>query len=228
MPDVSEYADKVVHVSLSGKMLNGGEIWQTGFFLGWAEGEAGTPTQATADGIRDAWSTFFADAGAGFHPSYSFEEVKLARLTKGGRYDGTTVIQSFPALPVRGTRGGSVLPPQLALVATLVAGSGKGLAGKGRMYLPGINYGVDETGHISMTDVQRTADKLKTFFDAVRTIGGPEGLPINASKGSKAALYLNARNVPINGVRVGNVYDTQRRRRNGLQETYAVSGLIGG
>lgn len=227
MADVlTMYADKVTRVTLSGKMLNGSEIWQTGFYLGKAAGGSETPTQAVADAIRDLWVTFFTATTNGISNSYTFEEVKLARLNKDGRYDGSDVITSHPTAQVKGGSAGQPLPPQVALVATLVAGSGKGLAGKGRMYLPGVSTPVDSTGHIPTVNVDAVRTNLTTFFTGVYNIAGIIDVPVNASKGHIKLLGAGNRSVPINGVRVGNVYDTQRRRRGALQEVYSQSGLI--
>jgi len=214
------FAAKVVHVTMSGVMLGGAEIWQTGFYIGKPEGDAEVPTQAQADGIRDAWATFFASGPPAIHNSYKFDQLKMARLNIGGLYDGSQVIVSSPATAVPGARAGAPLAPQLALVATLVAGSGKGLAGKGRMYLPGVSEGLDATGRINAAACQGIATNLATFFNEVNGIMGFDGEVINASKGTAKLAGIGARNVPVNGVRVGNVFDTQRRRRNQLAETY--------
>ncbi len=224
---VTAFADKVVHVTLSGKMLQGNEEWQTGFYMGLAQGEAPVPTQEFVDGVRDLWQTFWTTPGNAIAAQFTFEQVKAARLGKDGRYDGTAVPISYPTAPVAGGSSGNPLPPQIALVATLIAGSGKGLAGKGRMYLPGVRQVVDDSGHLLGTTPQTIATNLTTFFNGIRTLSSAPGVPINASRGSVKLLGADARNVPINGVRVGNVYDTQRRRRNQLQETYSVGGLIG-
>lgn len=214
-------AQKVVHVTLSGKMLGGAEEWQTGFYMGNPEQDAAVPTQAFTDAVRDAWATFFNDPLVNISSSYTFEQVKAVRLAKNGLYDGTDAAISFPAAAVNGGRTGTALPPQVALVATLIGGSGKGLGGKGRMYLPGVSESVDGTGHITWNVVQYISSHLATFFNDINASFDAPGVAINVSRGHKAQLGLGARNVIINGVRVGNVYDTQRRRRNALAETYA-------
>lgn len=216
-------AQKVVHVTLSGQMLGGAEEWQTGFYMGSAEADAPVPTQAFADAVRDAWIIPFTTFGLGFSSAYSFTGVKCARLAKDGRYDGSDVVESFPATAINGGSSGNPLPPQIALVATLIAGSGKGLAGKGRMYLPGVKFAVDGGGHIGTSDAQAMATALATFFNTINSSFDAPGEAINVSRGHKNLLGVGARNVPINGVRVGNVYDTQRRRRNALAETYSTA-----
>jgi hypothetical protein len=219
-------AQKVVHVTLSGQMLGGAEEWQTGFYMGSAEADAPVPTQAFADVVRDKWTTVFTTAANGFSDAYTFNAVKAVRLAKDGRYDGTDIAQSFPAAAVVGGSFGSVMPPQLALVATLIGGSGKGLGGKGRMYLPGIRFNVDGAGHIAEGACQTLATNLAKFFNDINASFDAPGRAINVSRGHKAALGIGARNVKINGVRVGNVYDTQRRRRNALAETYKVATVL--
>lgn len=217
-----ESTHKVVRVTLSGAMFSGAEEWQTGFFLGQADADALVPSQAAADAIRDYWTTYFSHADSAISNSYSFTQVKLARLAKDGKYDGTDAAVSSPAGSVTGARPGSPMPAQVALVATLIAGSGKGLAGKGRMYLPGVSETIQGDGHLQQGYCVTWATKLAAFFDEVNSNFDMPGQVINVSRGHKAQLGLGARNVPVNGVRIGNVYDTQRRRRNALAETYSA------
>jgi hypothetical protein len=132
-------------------------------------------------------------------------------------------VTSHPAAAVIGNYQGQMMPPQIALVATLIAGSGKGLAGKGRMYLPGVSSGIDANGRLADTFTQAVATNLSTFFNSVNALANRPGMAINASKGTKKLEWQFARNVPINGIRVGNVYDTQRRRRDGLSEVYKTA-----
>jgi hypothetical protein len=221
-------AQKVVHVTLSGKMLGGAEEWQTGFYVGSATADAPTPTQAWIDGVRDAWVTFFTAANASIMTSYTFEQAKAILLEKNGQYGANEPVVSFPATTKTGISSGAAMPPQVALVATLIGGSGKGLAGKGRMYLPGVNLPIDATGHINQTSCQNLANALAAFFNTIDGIAGGPGHAINVSRGHKltgdfAGTYVGARNVKVNGVRVGNVYDTQRRRRNALNEVYSAA-----
>jgi hypothetical protein len=227
MADVlTQFADKVVRVTFSGKMLNGAEEWQTGIYVGKAVGAATTPTQAWVDGVQAAFATFFT-VGSGISNSYTFLECKAALLNTIGKYDDPdSAVVSHPAVAKFGPETGSPYPPQCALVATLIGGSGKGLAGKGRMYIPGVKWPIDSTGHIDTGAATSTGTKLRDFIVAVNALPDAPGVVINASRGHKLSLGLGARNVPVNGVRIGNVYDTQRRRRNGLAESYWVSPAI--
>lgn len=214
-------AQRVCKVTLSGGMWGGAEEWQTGFYVGWAETDASEPTQAYADAVRAAWSTFWTTGANSVSDSYTFTGVKVARLQKNGLYTSGDVVESFVTGQTNGGSQGQPMPPQVALVATLIGGSGKGLGGKGRMYLPGIKYPVNNTGHLDQTFCQTVATNLAAFFNTINGSFDAPGEVINASRGHKALLGTGARNVQVNGVRVGNVYDTQRRRRNALAETYS-------
>jgi hypothetical protein len=177
------FAGKVVHVTFSGQMLGGGEEWTTGFYMGRPEGDADVPTQAFADAVRDAWVTFFTHAEVGISSYYNFQQVKCVKLGLGGQYNGEDPAVSFPATAVVGASGGNPLPPQLALVATLIAGSGKGLAGKGRMFLPGIKEPIDITGHLPLNYTQKVATRLSEFFNTVNAIAGAPGEAIQREQG---------------------------------------------
>jgi len=219
-------AQKVVHVTLHGDMLGGGEEWQTGFYYGFADQDAPTPTQAFVDAVRDAWIPIWTSNTGPYCYAYHFTGVKAVLLEKNGKYGSNEPVESFPTSTQAGGYPGAPLPPQCALVATLIGGSGKGLGGKGRMYLPGVSQGIDTTGHLSATVTQRIATDLAAFFNTLDSNINAPGHVINVSRGHKVDLlgvvsYDNARNVKVNGVRVGNVYDTQRRRRNALAEVYS-------
>lgn len=223
---VGHFADQVVRVTFSGTMLSGSEEWQTGIYVGRAQGAATAPSQAWTQGVCDAFATFFT-VGSGISNSYNFLECKAALLNVDGKYsDPSGAVTAQPATAKWGPETGAPLPPQCALVATLVAGSGKGLAGKGRMYIPGVKWGIDATGRLDSGAVGSLGTKLTQFINAVNALPAAPGVVINASKGHAKLAGQGARNVPINGVRVGNVYDTQRRRRNGISESYWVSPAI--
>jgi hypothetical protein len=80
MAALTQFADRVCHVTMSGKLFSGSDIWQTGFYVGKAEGPADAPTQAYADAVRDAWLTFFNDGAIAISNTVAFDEVKVARL----------------------------------------------------------------------------------------------------------------------------------------------------
>jgi hypothetical protein len=219
---VGVYEHRIVKVTVSGTMLNGAETWQTGWHMGFLDQDATAPTQAFADLVRDKWALHMhTNADNRINSTFKFTEAKVALLNNLGKYQSLDDVKvSHPAGTVSGPALDPPLPPQVALVATLIAGSGKGVAGKGRMYLPGVCQSIDGNGRVLTQICQNIANNLAAMFDALDSSFDAPGHVVNASMGSKRGLYIDGRNVPVNGIRVGNVYDTQRRRRNGLQETY--------
>jgi hypothetical protein len=123
--------------------------------------------------------------------------------------------------PIAGADVSSGHPPQIALVASLLAGTTKGVGQPGRMYFPGVAASVDPTGHIASSYPISIATTLAAFFAAINGSVDRPGAVINASAGGTGANIAPAVNREITDVKVGNVYDTQRRRRNALVETYS-------
>ena len=218
---MANYAHNVVRVTLSGTMFTGTEQWSTGFFLGAESDDAPDPTQQSADDIRDAWTTFFTHADSKVSASYRFTQAKVAKLDDNGQTIDGTVYYSSPATTVAGTVNGIVFPPQCSLVVTLLSDRPRGKASKGRMYLPGITPNMDiNTGKVQASHVTGIADRMKAFFDALAGDADTPGQLILAAKSSGVMNVNPAQNDWVETIRVGDVMDTQRRRRNQLVETY--------
>lgn len=216
------YAHDVVRVTISGTAFGGAEIWSTGFYMGALAGNAPDPTLAWAEQIRTHWTTFFTATGAGAFPtSHSTTAIKLSKLSAAtGKAILDKTVYANVQNPITGATG-VFNPPQTALVATLLSTKARGLAAKGRMYLPPAASGVGTNGRIATTVRDAIATNLKTFFDAINGQGDVPSLLILASQGRTPPLVGGPENAVMTSLRVGDVYDTQRRRRNGLAESFA-------
>lgn len=219
------FAHKVNRITIRGISYGGEEEWTTGFFMGNAGADANAPSQAVVDAMGPLWNTFFTSAANKFGNNFQTTEIKIAQLD----VDGHTVADSpkyytYPA-PITGGWNGSGFPPQIALVGTLVGVSPRGLASKGRMFLPGINASLDANGRISASDRLAICTGLRVFLRGVVDIAGEDNVPILASKGRPGIIPTPGVSHEIISVRVGNVYDTQRRRRNALVEAYSTVNL---
>lgn len=215
------YAHIVTRCTISGTSYGGAEEWSTGFFLGSSGADSADVTQAGVDAVAGFWETFFETASSSIPDEWATTEVKLARLAT----DGSTILDDvvhhvYPA-PIIGAGVAAPYPPQISLVATLLSANPRGLASKGRMYLPGVAAGIDATGHMNSTSQGTIATNLQTFFNAVNgaiDLGGDS--VILASFGRTAPAVGPGVSALVTSLRVGNVYDTQRRRRNALVEAY--------
>jgi hypothetical protein len=218
------FAHKVNRVTMTGQMYNGGEVWTTGFWAGSPGGDAPDPTDLGAEMIADEWQTFFTAVAVKISYLFTTQTIKITPYSAGGVIDQAKIKSySYPAA-IGGAHAGAGNPPQCAVVATLVAGSGIGNGGKGRMFLPGIGTGIDTTGHLPTGDCNSIASALATFFANVNASFDAPGLAINAAKTS-ATTGMLAINRELTHVKVGNVFDTQRRRRNALAEAYSTDAI---
>ena len=114
--------------------------------------------------------------------------------------------------------GGVILPYQSSLVFTLQTGQ-PGRSYRGRMYLPFVTAAM-VNGRISTSSTTLAARALQvstllaTIADEMPSIAG--GRPVIVSKAQNAIT-------PVISVRVGNVMDTQRRRRDALAESFGTA-----
>ena len=221
------YAHKVVRVTIFGDMFNGNEEWSTGFYLGHEDTNASNPTGAWQGALKTAWQAFFTNTTAHISGDWKTIGVKSALMNANGTTDLDNVLTDYYASPIAGGEGGGSLPPQVSLSAQLGTLKPRGLGSKGRMYLPGVRTPVSSTtGKIGSTEAGQIATALKTFFNAVNASFDAPGKLITASHGPAFALPgREPINVLVDRVRVGDVYDTQRRRRNGLSELYQQQSI---
>lgn len=220
------YAHTVNRITLSGTMFGGAEEWSTGFFLGQEGSNATQMTQAGLDQIRDAWAAFMTNALSWVSNQYSFVQAKSALIDDTGHTILDSVMYSYPGSSVTGAGTSQWLPPQCSLVVTLLSDRPRGKASKGRMYLPGYCGGIGSNGKADGAVTNAIANNLKTFFDSFADDADVPDQLILAAKGTGPVPGLTAQNDYVETIRVGDVIDTQRRRRNGLVEQYQVRTLV--
>jgi len=220
------YAHSVTRITLSGTMFGGAEEWSTGFFLG-QEGADATPmTQAGLDQIKDAWATFFTAAFSYVSNQYQFIQAKSALIDATGHTVLDEVKYSYPTTNTYGAATGNTHPPQCSLVVTLQSDRPRGKASKGRMYLPGYSGSIGTNGKVDGAVASGIANNLKTFFDSFASDADVPDQLILAAKGTGPVPALTAQNDYVETIKVGDVVDTQRRRRNGLVESYQTRTLL--
>lgn len=218
---------------MSGDCFGQSEIWTTGFWTGADAGditEAGL-TQAAVDAVAARWQTFFTGETGGISNQYRTTFVKGALwhddLALGKHVVGDPVYHSYGSAIV-GFSNTPPMPPQISLAASFKSGYKNGPASNGRMYLPGVNGAVQNNGRVTDSFRDAVCGAFLTFVNGVNT----DLVPLDAGKmilvGEGHLLPLPAtpdRNAYITKVRLGNVYDTQRRRRNGIKEAYKELGV---
>lgn len=179
--------------------------------------------QWTQDNVEDAFNdvaAYVQNPLAGWSTAAKLDFVKLNVIGPDGRYrnQGQTVaFYSEAQPPIDGTLTPG--PAQTAMVVSLLTDLQRGRASRGRFYVPCGAFGVDSgTGRVSTPVVNDAADAAQDFLDSLNNM---PGLDVNNPRVVIASNLGNpgpANNVTA--IAIGNVLDTQRRRRNQLPETY--------
>lgn len=173
--------------------------------------------------IRDAWQAQWVaevpPLSADFPTTVTYTEATAAQILdlSQGTLAAAVHVPFTPERPGSGV--GDMLPSQTAIAVSLMAGlRANGTKMKGRFYLPAPVEGVTTpTGELLLAFQIRVADYMSQF---ITTLQASSHAPCVWSR-SEARLST------VDGIRVGNKYDTIRRRRNHLPETYEVrSGLV--
>jgi len=219
------YAAEHLYLTWGGQIGSDGagvDIWQTGLRLGYATG-ATTPVLPGVGDLTTLWTgtlvPFHTNINIGISQGAILKWVKVALLDRSGSYivDAETYEGTPTAGPVTTDRGGV----QDSLVLSLWSGGTLGQANYGRMYLPWNGIPVrHQDGRISSGAAGNAATDGAAFIGDVNTWAA------TASAAGVETLIMSKvgtgfRKAPVY-VRVGDVMDTQRRRRNRIDETYST------
>lgn len=220
------YLGPVKRVTFAGTTMSTAEEWATGFWLGTMFGDSTPPDQEEADALKTLWQTFFTAPSSKFWNGCKTDYVKVALVGANGQSDPNNSVFAYysPAISGASTDTG-IIPPQCSLVATITSPKARGYASKGRMYLPGNNAPISSDGKINSTTVNTINTNFKTFLDGVNAHADIDGFVVLNSAASVGVPSHPALIEAATGCRIGNVYDTQRRRRNQLQEVYSTAVL---
>lgn len=153
----------------------------------------------------------------------SLDFVKCANVDVDGKYmaDNLSPQLYTTGLPVSGASG-RVGTPMQALKLTWVTARSRGRGHIGGIYMPFIGYSGWNTSTISAAAQTSYRDWGKAFLAAVHQTTPADNqtaIPVIASR-------LDASLTPITGVKVGNVIDVQRRRKEQVVETYSAVAVF--
>lgn len=179
-----------------------GESWSFGLYT---EG-AGALVSAQAGWVASV-SAFWAVLTDVVTTDIAVTELSTASITQA---TGGQISRVSDASVLVGTAEGEMLPFQCAVVVSFTTELAT-RAGRGRFYLPPLYATALDAGRIS----NGTRATVVSAVNAMWAGLGTAGLAINLySRGAKTLT-------PVTGGSVGNVIDTQRRRRDKLIEVRA-------
>jgi hypothetical protein len=222
------YRHVVCRATAFGDCYGGVEEWSTGCFFGIADADVPNPTQASADAFLAAFQTFWLNPTTSITNKYRLIGVRFSKLNKDdGKVYPAYNFYSHPTVPVAGGGGAGSPIPQSSLVLSLQARPDAGLAAKGRMYLPGVDHAIGSNGQLTGGDTLAIVNNAATMFNGLNDHADVPGRLINASQGRNLGLLED---MPVNryvqDLLVGSAFDTQRRRRNQLVETYSSAEVF--
>jgi hypothetical protein len=144
--------------------------------------------------------------------------VKFNPIDANGRYaslteSNTLFLQGTDIIVGQGT---TVMPPQASMCITWRTAFARGRGSKGRIFAPRSHVSVAANGRVNQGQVDGMAQAYRDFIVALNDLEGPDGTGLRVVVASGVNGALN----PVERVEVGNVIDTQRRRRNSLVEAF--------
>lgn len=208
--------DRYVRISLLGSLV-GGETWSVNpAFIG------NFSTQVPSQANLDTWSA----AVAADVPSLVTQQLQNlmsqnaavvgVRVTLFGP-DGKTAAYSEKRLssPFFG-QGAQTAPATVAFAASLYTGI-PGRQYRGRLFWPALRPTIDQTtGRYTGSALAATAAEFSSMLENLQNAGGGPFDPV-------LAVWSGVRKAGtvVTSVRAGDIYDSQRRRKESLAESYA-------
>lgn len=145
--------------------------------------------------------------------------VKVNRINSAGLYEDPVTIEHVYGSPIAGGTG-VIQPAQMATAVTLRTAVERGLASKGRMYLPatlGFVTALGADGRATVANAREAANAVKTLIDGINLIYAtpPTGVAGRVSVMSNVGAGFIRE---VTGTSCGRVPDTMRSRRSKLDE----------
>lgn len=189
-----------------GGTLFSGEQWECGVHMG-AATNSGTASQyeaAITGFIQDANMAFNNQAKLTYIKRNAIDQVTYKYLDQGSSdtFSLTT--------PVAGTA--SAAPGQQAMAITLTTAQLRGLGHEGRFYIPLGTLNINPTGRVGDSQAGVMSIGAGGFISNLNAVRSDNRVCVWSAK----AHVMRE----VTGVRVGDVVDTQRRRRKQLVEKY--------
>lgn len=208
----------LVRVSIQGA-LPGGEKWSVNPVFETAGGTSITSAQLNAAAVAIAALTPGAQLRSIMSGSTTLESVRLEERLPDGTLRQVAEAARGTVFTGNGTQPKTFQASVVLSVQTLSPGA----SGRGRLYWPATSATVDaSTLRISSGNVALLASDAVTYLQAIESalttaVGGTTVLCVWSRKGESSIL--------ASSIRVGDILDTQRRRRDRVRETYAVATI---
>lgn len=203
------------------------EVWQCGVHLA-SSSAVGTPALPPLADLEDLYDDtilpYHAHASTAISAGAILMWAKAAALDVDGEYLADPVFYEGTDTPGGGSSDSSGAPQQ-ALAVTLWSGGTFGTANYGRYYLPWSSATVlVATGRIDSTVLAGILTQTDNFLTEINTWAGGRFSTGTGAIRNMSSVGLGTTKA-VTTIRLGDVKDTQRRRRNKLAEAYITAAL---
>jgi hypothetical protein len=211
------------------------EQWSFSHWWGPVDGSANPPVDVGQDVCDAAWGAladFLDDTTMLWNDNVFATEVRMYEYSSYLKaIPGTTRFRLSDATRIwyhvgAGTHGGSSatrLPLQCSLAVTLQDGKETRPFRHGRFYLPTQGIVTGQDGLIANTKAGEILSSTHDYLNAVNEAWGldtSQDYELMVAARTAAGALNSVYGSPVRELRVGRVIDTQRKRRNALDETY--------
>ena len=202
-----------IYVQWGGK-LPGNEQWSCGFRMRKKTPGAIDDGSGLLVGVSAAIATYHADTDTHIGASAKLSFVKVNAISTAGTYLGSGTVQALYADVPGAWTGDPVHPNQIACAVSLTTGFSRGPAHRGRFYLPMPAIPVLPSGVMAAATAVLVSNATDRLLTAVNAVNSDYEMAIFSRKSGAPG------NRRVTGNLVGEVLDTQRRRRRSLVENY--------
>lgn len=221
---MATYNQPFVRLTWGGTFDGEEEIWTNNLSIVGVNGTL--PAVWTAETIPTAITTaigaFHSAAASQISSRAKLAWVKVATIGIDGKYQTEAVTYDYPT-PVAGGSAGSVETTR-SLAVSLKTQFPRGLAANGRFYIPGFNATVGTNGRVTTANATGLLGTATTLINALN-VAFDAAITESVKVGVTAFAEVNPRQAVATSIRIGDVVDSQRRRKNKMLETY-VSGPV--
>lgn len=208
-------------VSFGGKLLSAGEPdeqWNCNVSVQLLQGDAPVGEDARyLTQIAGPLAAWFSLAAHQISTSATLEYVKANLIGPTGAYVDPNGVNQHIYAPAP---AGGTLPGDASILSCCISWTtqkSRGPGAFGRIYLPNFTAGLQGTMKVALQYQNRVKQAGVDLLTVLTNAGGAAG---NVSATPVVASSKDGTNTPITGVRVGDIMDVQRRRKNKYNEVY--------
>lgn len=217
------YPYDFIKFTFGGVLAGNNEIWTCGFHIGKATSDVGVGQFLALEDDLPALGAlvrgYITDAAMRIPSGASVQWIKLALIGKDGRYVRQPLEYILPTAGAGLNTSGYV--PQASTVVTLVSAKFKDPGKYNRFYLPAAAPSGNGAYRLTQSQTEAMATRSAKFLGDVHEVIYHEAdtLTIKAVSQNVTQYY------DVVYARVGDVLDTQRRRRNKIAENYSDTAI---